>query len=146
MTKSIATQSKSRSGPVGRAYDEATFKHFLAVDRSRAQRARRFLYLVLVAVRASLGRRATLTETMAAAVFRGLSASVREVDIVGWYQEDKVAAAVLVQGATATGDARQLIAERVLRGLGKHVSTAQANNLRVCVVRLGHGERRNAGI
>ena len=45
------------------------------------------------------GRRAKLTDATAAALFRGLGASVREVDFVGWYREGQVAAAVLAQGA-----------------------------------------------
>ena len=84
---SIPVRSRFRSGQVGQAYNEAAFRHFLAVDRPRAERSQRFLYLVLVAVRQSPGRRAKLTDATAAALFRGLGASVREVDFVGWYRE-----------------------------------------------------------
>lgn len=138
MFDSIPVHSGFRSGQVCQAYNEAAFKYFLAVERSRAERSQRFLYLVLVAIRQSLGRRAKLTDTTAAALFRGLGATIREVDFVGWYQEGRVAAAVLTQGANASdGGVASLIADRVLIQLKKRLSAAQSRNLRVRVVRLG---------
>jgi hypothetical protein len=138
MVDSSTAQAALRSGSAGVVYDEGTFRYFLAVDRSRAYRSRRFLYLVLVAMRANLDGRARLTEAAAAAVFRALNASVREIDFVGWYHENKVAGAVLVQGAKTAADAAAVISGRVLRGLREHVPPAQATKLRVRVVRLGN--------
>src|SRR5262245_36962594 len=104
MLDSVYSPSVLSGGSIGSAYDEDAFRHFLSVDRSRALRLRRVLYLVLVALRQSPGRNATLSDASAAALFRGLGASVREVDYVGWYQQRQVAAAVLPQGANATTD------------------------------------------
>ena len=138
MLDSIPVRARFRSGQICQAYNEAAFRHFLAVDRSRAQRSQRCLYLVLVAIRESPGRRVKLTDTTSAALFAGLGASVREVDFVGWYQEGRVAAAALAPGVnTSDGGAAPSIADRVLAALKKRLSVAESKNLRVRVVRLG---------
>jgi hypothetical protein len=138
--ESTPAYSEFSGGRVGQAYNEAAFRYFLSVDRSRAQRAQRALYLVMVAVSESTGRRARLTNGTAAAIFEGLSASVRDVDFVGWYQEGHVAAAVLTQGMKApAGRVPSLIAARVRMELSKRLDDAQTGNLRVRAVRLGGG-------
>jgi hypothetical protein len=135
---SIPVRAGFRGGHIYRAYNEAAFHHFLAVERSRARRAQRFVYLVLAAIRYSLGQHATLTDTTAAALLRGLSASVREVDFVGWYEEGRVAAAVLAQGVNASDNtATVVIADRVRAELRKRLSASESNDLRIRVVRLG---------
>ncbi len=113
------------------------FRHFLAVERTRAERSQRFLYLVLVSIRQHPGRRAKLTYFTATALLRGLGAAVREVDFVGWYLERQVAAAVLAQGVNAADGAASIIADRVLVELKKQLSSADSRNLRVRIIRLG---------
>ena len=136
---SIAAHSRFHCGPAGLAYNETAFRHFLNVDRSRAQRAGRFLYLVLVAMRESIGRRARLSDATASAVFRGLGAAVREVDFVGWFHEGRVAAAVLSQGAKTTDHVASVVAERILAALRSELSGPQASRVRLRVIRLGGG-------
>ena len=135
--ESIPAFYGSRGGRVCRAYNEAAFRLFLAVDRWRAERSTRSLLLVLVAVRQGPGTSAKLTAAAAAALFSGLGTCFREVDFVGWYREGRVAAAVLAQGVNASGEVPHLIAERVLPILRKGLSADQSSNLRVRVVRLG---------
>ena len=120
----------------GQAYNEAAFQHFLNADRQRARRSMRSFLLVLVTVRESLGKSATLSDATAAALLGGLRASIREVDFVGWHREGRVAAAVLPQDGTAV-DAQQRFVERLLPALKKRLSGDEAKNLRVRVVRLG---------
>ena len=118
-------------------YNEAAFRHFLTVDWTRARRSRRCLYLVLVAIREAVGRRARLNDDTAAALFRALRASVREIDIVGWYQERYVVAAVLAQSVKAPIDAAPVIADRVEPALRQALTPQLVSNLRVRVIRLG---------
>jgi predicted signal transduction protein with EAL and GGDEF domain len=67
-----------------------------------------------------------------------LSASVREVDFVGWYREGHVAAAALAQGTKMIdGRAAALIGDRMVVELRKRLSASDSRNLRVRVVRLG---------
>jgi hypothetical protein len=138
--------SEFRSGLAGRVYNEAAFRHFLAVDRWRAARSKRSVLLVLVAVRQSAGVNAKLTDQTAAALFSGLGACVREVDFVGWYREGYVAAAVLAQGSSASGNEPYLIAERVRPAIGKRLSASEARNLLVRVVRLNGKAANGRGL
>ncbi len=110
---SIPAYSGFRGGHVGPAYNEAAFRHFLAVDRRRAGRSARSVLLILVAVQESLGTSVKLTDAAASALFSALAASVREVDFVGWYREGYVAAAVLAQGVRASGELPNVITKRV---------------------------------
>jgi hypothetical protein len=121
----------------GHAYNEAAFRHFLAADRRRAARSKRSLLLLLIAIRQSPGRPAMLTDATATAIFLSLSASLRDVDFVGWYRERQVAAAVLEQGANAPEHARTVVATRVVPVLRQRLSGNHSIDLRVRVVRLG---------
>jgi hypothetical protein len=127
----------------GQIYNEAAFRHFLTVDRLRARRSRRDVFLVLVGLRDQDGRPAMLSAGLAAAIFRGLVDAVREVDFVGWFREGRMPAALLVQGADAPE--AQVIAGRAAARLGSEVAkrlpSALMDRVRVRVVRLGsHSE------
>lgn len=135
--ESLPAYAGFRSGPAGQAYNEAAFRYFLAVDRRRAERAKRSLVLVLVNVRQNSRPSAPLTHSTASALFSALGACVREIDFVGWYREGRVAAAVLAQGVNASDGVRHRTAERVIRALGQCFPADQLRNLRVRVVQLG---------
>lgn len=133
----IPAYSRLRAGPFGQAYNEAAFKYFLDADRRRIQRCERSMLLVLVSLRTAAGPSAPLTDELALQLFSGLSASVREVDFVGWYREGRVAGAVLPQAVNASDQLRRLIAGRVLTTLKKTLPGDRAADLRVRVVSLG---------
>jgi hypothetical protein len=124
-------------GRIDRAYNEVAFRHFLTVDRRRAERSTRSLLLILVTVRHSPGASAKLSDATAVAIFSGLGTCVREVDFVGWYREGHMPAAVLAQGVSARGEVPYWIAERVLASLRARLSSGESSNLHVRVVRLG---------
>jgi hypothetical protein len=134
--ESIPGYSGFRGGQVGQAYNEAAFRHFLALDRMRGERSTRSPLLVLVTVRPSSAPREKLADATAAVLFSGLGACFREVDFVGWYREGHVAAAVLAQGVNTSAEMRHRVAARVLDVLAKRLSADQARNLRVRVIRL----------
>ena len=136
---SIPVRAGFRGGHVCHAYNEAAFRHFLGIERARAQRSKRFLYLALVAILQSPSRRrAKLSGSTSTALLCGLGTSVREVDFVGWYREGHVAAAVMAQGPKASDlKAAPVIADRIIAELKKRLSAADSNNLCVRVVRLG---------
>lgn len=136
-TPSIPDYAGFRGGPIANAYNEAAFRYFLDADRRRIQRCERSILLVLVSIRAQAGRSAPLTDELASQLFTGLSASVREVDFVGWYREGRVVGAVLPQAVSATDELRDLIAHRVLTSLKKSMPGHRAADLRVRVVVLG---------
>lgn len=119
-------------------YNEAAFRHFLAIERSRAERRRRSLLVVVVAIGGHSRRGIRLPRPASIAIFKGLSASLRdvdEVDIVGWLREGHVAAALLIQGPQApTRAATGQIAARVRRAIEGRLSAALAPRLRVHIV------------
>ena len=122
------------SGAAGQAYNQTAFRHFLAIERRRAERAGRSLLLVLVAVRGSRADN-RLAGATAAAIFRGLGETVREVDFVGWFREGVIAGAVLTQGATAAEPTRAMVADRITRVLQAHLPASLGRSVRVRVVR-----------
>ncbi|HJZ74845.1 MAG TPA: hypothetical protein VKE51_24075 [Vicinamibacterales bacterium] len=130
-----------QAGQAGRAYNEAAFRHFLAIDQWQAARSRRSVLLVLVSLRRTIGGSAKLTDDAAAAIFKGLGDCVREIDFVGWFREGYVAAAVLVQANKPSGDPSHLLAGRILPAIRRQLSAEQARRLRVRIVRLAGGKR-----
>ena len=106
-------------GAAGRAHNEAGFQHFLQIELQRAGRSGQALFLALVRIRNDAGRSVRLPSPVAAKMFSALGSSVREVDFVGWFKEDRVAGAVLVQRATPAADVRQHIASRIMKTLDK---------------------------
>lgn len=119
-------------------YNEAAFRQFLAADRARAERLHRCLFLVLVSIRQEPSRPPVLSTAVATSMFRGLSASVREVDFVGWFREGRVAAALLVQGPDSPeASAAATIAARVRCEVEAWLPSQLTGALRIRVCRLG---------
>ena len=94
-------------GTLGLAYNEIAFRHFLDIERRRAQRARRTLLLLLVHFRTIRMSRAPLGPRISSQVFKALGGCVREVDFVGWHREGKVAGAVVALGGGASADVQR---------------------------------------
>ena len=134
--RSTPAYSGFRAGHIGQAYNEAGFRYFLTVDRRRAQRSQRPLYLVLASLRERSGTSAELTSHQTAAFFSALAASVREVDFVGWFREGRVPAAVLAQAAGAACDPA-IISSRILATLKTSLPKHRAGDARVRVVQMG---------
>ena len=133
-----AHSALSAQGLDGDVYEEEAFQHFLAVERVRAERSERPLLLLLVGLRRCPKRGADVPRAVSPALLTGLGLCVREVDFVGWYRQDRMAAAVLTQGLDLPDhDAPSRIVERVTRILSERLPHRVAERLRVRVVRLG---------
>jgi hypothetical protein len=125
----------------GAAYDEETFLHLLAIERARADRANQKLRLLLATVEPAAGKPATIPAANAAKLFDGLRHLLRETDIMGWYEQPRVAGAVLTAPNDAPGfEDSALIEQRVADGLRKKLPASLARQLRVRVTQ--HGPRR----
>jgi hypothetical protein len=135
--ESVPAYSEAPGGYALQIYNEAAFRHFLTIERRRAKRSMRPFLMVLVTIRWGDGSLAKLAGGTAVSLFGGLRASVREVDVLGWYREDFIAAAVLAQGPGASGAASSHVTERLLTELRTRLSPDQAMNVRVRTVRLG---------
>lgn len=124
------------AGP--RVYNEAAFRQFLEADWARAERLRRCMFLILVSMRHGPDSPQALARSAAAGMFLGLSATVRDVDFIGWFREGRVAGALLVQGP-GVGDvtAGQDIGVSVRRAIEQRLPARVSDALRVRVRRLG---------
>ena len=102
-SESVPAYTAFHAGVAGLAHNEAAFHHFLSIERRRAERGAQSVLLVLVRMRVRMGRSARLEPAMATAVFSALGASVRDADFIGWFREDRVAAAVLTHHPAPRG-------------------------------------------
>jgi hypothetical protein len=127
----------SLDGCVGNGYSEETFQHFLAVERTRAERSARSLLLVLVSLRKCSKTGVQVPRAVSQTLLTALGVCVREVDFVGWYRADRVAGAVLAQGFDGPDSAApSRIVERVRTILGERLPQPIAGRLRVRVVQI----------
>ena len=85
-------------GRKGQIYSEEAFRHMLAIERKRARRSNRSLFLLLVRFKGNSGSGLEIPPALAALLFSGLGLCVREIDFVGWHREGRIAGAVLAQG------------------------------------------------
>lgn len=118
------------------AYNEQAFRHFLGVERRRAERAGRTLLLMLVDLeRGPSGD--VFPEGVASRVFAAMTSCVREVDFIGWYRASRVAGAVLAQGADGPGpEVSEQIAGRMAAVLAGRVPAQVAQRIQVRVLQL----------
>lgn len=92
------------------AYNEEAFRYLLDIERKRSGRSGRpFLLLLLDLV--PNGSHAAIDPATALQLFAGLRLCLRETDVVGWYVDRRVAAAVLTDlGDVAVADVSEMIA------------------------------------
>jgi len=127
-------------GRLGQAYNEEAFRYFLEIERKRAARARRPVRLLLLDLKRQAATDARIDPVLAAKLFSGLWLCLRETDVIGWYREDRVAAAVLNQLEDGPqSDVSDLIRQRVTGALCKSLSSDVARRLRVRVFQLRPG-------
>jgi hypothetical protein len=119
------------------AYNEHAFRHFLRLERKRAERTGRSLLLLLVDLRPDLHGDSRMTAFVSSKLLAAIASSVREVDFIGWYKEGQVAAAVLTQGADASSsDLSRRIGTRVGGALSDRLPAALGRRLQVRVLEL----------
>lgn len=128
-------------GAAGNVHDESTFRHFLELERRRAAQADRPCLLLFVSLpRDPFGSRrgSSFPRALSASLFAALEESVRDVDLVGWYREGRIAAVLLPQAVDAPPSVQSVVAERVKKNLRRRLPAIGAQ-LRVRVVRVAHG-------
>ena len=124
------------NGVAGTVYNEAAFRHFVRIELRRAARSSHCLLLVLVDLRDASGCRTALTPFAASRIFTVLGSSVREVDFVGWFRDERVAAAALIQRATPPLETRQQIASRLMLKMSRErIFTSGIPRVRVLPMR-----------
>ncbi len=120
------------SSPMGQAYNEEAFSYFLAIEARRAARSGRPLFVLLV----ELSESAPIGPAVAAKLFAGLWASLRESDFGGWQHDGRVAAAALTEfTGDPGGEAGRRLMERIERALAARLPSRVASGLRLRVHR-----------
>ncbi len=130
-------------GQPGQAYNEEAFRYLLDTERRRAERSSRAILLLLVSVKKQPLTRDHIPGAVAPNIFCGLWASVREVDFIGWFREDRIAGVILTQGAQPLlPDVPSRIGQRTAHVLLQHVPSTVADRLHVRVLQLRAAKRR----
>jgi hypothetical protein len=129
----------------GRAYGEAAFRYFLALERQRCERSGRTLVVLLVHLHERAGVLPRIDRTVASKIFSCLWLSVRETDVVGWYRDERVVGAVLAQHRAEQADpeAPHLISGRVRDELRKCLSKHLLDAVHLHVRRVRPRRRSN---
>jgi hypothetical protein len=123
-------------GRFGVAYSEEAFRYFLGVERKRAELSKRSFLLVLIKVRAQSANGHT-PRAIAARIFAGLWQAVREIDFIGWFREDRVIGAILLQGSDMPAtDALCDIGRRITETLRDRMPPDTARGVHVRVLQL----------
>lgn len=123
-------------------YDEDTFRHFLAIERRRAERSGRSLLLLLVDIRPEGEGGSAIDPSSADALFLQLATCVREIEVLGWYRTGRSAGAVLTQGAAGPSpEVSRQIGERVAGVLSQRLPARLRARLEVRVLQLRPSEK-----
>lgn len=125
-----------QGGSAGHAYNEQAFRHFLALERKRAEHSTRSFLLVLVSLKNCPEMSVRISPALATVLFSRLALCVREVDFIGWYREGRVAGAVLAQAADPPEEVSRRVGERVTKILCSRLSSHLAQRLQVRVIAL----------
>ena len=135
-----ATLIEGPAGQMFEAYNEEAFRHFLALERKRAERFNRSFLLLLVNLRKQPSMPNVTNQIaphVATDVFGALCVCVREVDFMGWYREERVVGAVLSHGAaTPEREASHRIGQRCVSALSERLPAPIASRMQVRVLQL----------
>jgi hypothetical protein len=119
-------------------YDEDAFLYFLDIERARAGRANLPLQMLFATFEPEPGKPVPIPASDATRLFEGMTDTLRDTDVVGWYRQGSVAGAVLGARPDARGSEMSgVIEQRVGEGLRRRVPAKVARSLRVRVVQLG---------
>ena len=122
------------SGRLGQAYNEQAFRYFLTIERKRSERSGHPFLLLLVDLKEQEGASARLDSMVANNLVSNLRLCLRETDFVGWYREERVAGAVLIElGDRRPTEVSRLIGQRVSERLYERLPSGVARRLQVCI-------------
>ena len=123
------------SSRYGHAYNEEAFRHFLALERARLRRVGRPFVLVVARARRKDGGFVAMDRALGRHVFSTLQRALRETDVLGWYRQGRVVAAVLTDlGDAAVAEAARVVHRRVTASLGAPSATRDRLQVRVYAV------------
>src|SRR2546428_147455 len=119
---------------LGQAYNEQAFQYLLAIERKRSERSGCPFLLLLIDLKEQEGASTRLDSMVANTLFSNLWFCLRETDFVGWYREEHVAGALLIElGNRRPTEVSRMIGERVRDRLYERLPSGVARRLQVCI-------------
>jgi hypothetical protein len=133
-------------GRLGQAYSEQAFQYLLAIEGKRSERSGCPFVLLLIDLKEQDGASARLDSMVANNLFSNLWLCLRETDFVGWYREERVVGAVLIElGDRRPTEVCRLIGQRVGERLYERLPSDVARRLRVRIYQHPELQRIDAG-
>lgn len=120
-------------GRLGQAYNEEAFRYFLEIERKRHARSGRPFLLLLVDLEEGGGTNGLIDPAVTRGLFQGLWLCLREADFIGWYREERVAGALLVEfpDDDRRSEVSRMVVQRVTAVLEERLPSRIAHRLRV---------------
>ena len=129
--------------PTGREYDEETFRYFLAIEQARAVRASQPVRLLLATLESNPGQTLPFPRAGVSRFFDALRLTLRDTDVMGWYEQGRVAGAVLT---VPVGNQSSELAEHLERRIGEELKRRMPSNIaRLLRVRVLHRPPSESG-
>ena len=124
-------------GRLGQGYEEKAFRYFLEIERKRSARSGRPFLLLLVELKKPPKDSLGMDPALATTLLTGLTLSLRETDVIGWYPECRVLGAVLPQAASGPrAEGSRLVRQRIVKTLREGLSPDVARRFQVHVYQL----------
>jgi hypothetical protein len=116
----------------GEPYNEQLFHWFLSIERRRAARSNRPLFLLLVDPKPLCGAPPRVDQAIANMLLVAVRSSLRQTDIVGWYRSERVVGAVLAEcRVRASSSVSAAVGQRVADALESRLTPELARQFRV---------------
>ena len=109
---------------------EDTFSRVLSLERKRSERSRQ--HFVLMLLHAGNLLQAKQGEAILGAITKGLSQAIRETDIPGWYQKDRVLGVICTGiGSGSMASTLSALRSRVFSALRNDLNLEQMNEIHI---------------
>ncbi len=116
----------------GEAYNEEAFHFLLSIERKRYERSNRPFVLALIELESPSGQSHRMDPAISACVFDGLSRSLRETDVLGWYRDGRIVGAMLTHlGDGAPEDVSRELSARMTQTLRADLPPHVGDQLKV---------------
>ena len=115
-------------------YGEPAFHYFLDIERARSIRSARPCVLLRIDLKDRQGVPTQMSRATGERLFLALAQSVRETDFVGWYEDQRVAGAVLTEVAEERqNDSIRRTLDRIRRRFETNFPVAMSSRLDIRV-------------
>jgi len=115
--------------------DEKYFRKILILERKRSERSGKPFILVCVDTSRLLGETKVLDPVLRDAIFASLQSAYREIDVVGWHQENLTIGVILTElGQSPREKIREVVRSKALTRMDRHLPREVMAELSVSVL------------